>query len=392
MADANFKPRTIWTGDNLYVMRGMNSESVNLIYLDPPFNSKHDYAAPIGSAAAGAAFKDTWNLTDLDNEWIDELESKAPKLYHAILSAMTASDKSYLVYMAIRLIEMKRLLKPTGSIYLHCDPTMSHYLKILMDAVFGKERFFNEIIWAYRTGGVSKKHWPRKHDVLFFYTKEGYRHRPQQERIFYDKPFFTTRTDNVGRYYADVYIRDVWDDLKPVINVSKERTGYPTQKPLALLDRIIRSSSNPGDLVLDPFCGCATTMVAAHSLGDREWVGIDISPKAAELVVTRITDLQGSLYIDYVSREDLPLRTDLGKLPRYNCKENRALLYGRQKGNCTGCGTHFEMRHLEVDHIIARNKGGTDHLDNLQLLCGHCNRTKGDRGMTYLRKKLQLAA
>ena len=305
MADANFKPRTIWTGDNLYVMRGMNSESVNLIYLDPPFNSKHDYAAPIGSAAAGAAFKDTWNLTDLDNEWIDELESKAPKLYHAILSAMTASDKSYLVYMAIRLIEMKRLLKPTGSIYLHCDPTMSHYLKILMDAVFGKERFFNEIIWAYRTGGVSKKHWPRKHDVLFFYTKEGYRHRPQQERIFYDKPFFTTRTDNVGRYYADVYIRDVWDDLKPVINVSKERTGYPTQKPLALLDRIIRSSSNPGDLVLDPFCGCATTMVAAHSLGDREWVGIDISPKAAELVVTRITDLQGSLYIDYVSREDL---------------------------------------------------------------------------------------
>ncbi len=141
----NFAPSTIWTGDNLYVMRGMNSESVDLIYLDPPFNSKVDYAAPIGSAAAGAAFKDTWTLNDLDEEWIDLLESKEPKLYHAILAAMTSSDKSYLVYMAIRLLEIRRLLKSTGSIYLHCDPTMSHYLKVLMDAIFGRQRFQNEL-------------------------------------------------------------------------------------------------------------------------------------------------------------------------------------------------------------------------------------------------------
>ena len=175
-----------------------------------------------------------------------------------------------------------------------------------------------------------------------------------------------------------------------------------TQKPLSLLDRIIRASSNPGDLVFDPFCGCATTLVAAHALGDREWVGIDISPKAAELVVERITELQGAsisdaqqqgaLFREYVHRVDVPLRTDLGILPAYNCTANKQTLYGSQEGDCAACREHFAARHLEVDHIIARSKGGTDHLSNLQLLCSHCNRRKGDRGMAYLRSKLQLAA
>ena len=151
------------------------------------------------------------------------------------------------------------------------------------------------------------------------------------------------------------------------------------------------ASSDEGSVVFDPFCGCATTLVAAHARG-RRWVGIDISSKAAGLVVERITDLQGSLFVDYVHREDVPLRTDLGALPPYNCTANRQTLYGRQEGNCAACGEHFAARHLEVDHIIARSKGGTDHLDNLQLLCSHCNRTKGDRGMAYLRSRLQLVA
>ena len=138
-------------------MRGMNSETADLIYLDPPFNSKADYAAPIGSQAAGAAFKDTWALTDLDVEWIDSLEANEPHLFHGILAAMTSSDKSYLVYMAMRLLEMRRLLKPTGTIYLHCDPTMSHYLKLVMDAIFGRRNFRNEIIWCYRGGGVPRR-------------------------------------------------------------------------------------------------------------------------------------------------------------------------------------------------------------------------------------------
>ncbi len=126
-------------------MRGMNSASVDLIYLDPPFDSKANYAAPIGSKAAGAAFKDTWTLTDVDVEWINLIEARHPTLYRVLLAAMTPSDKSYLVYMAARLLEMKRLLKPTALIYLHCDPTMSYYLKLVIDSIFGKQCFRNEI-------------------------------------------------------------------------------------------------------------------------------------------------------------------------------------------------------------------------------------------------------
>ena len=143
----NWANQTIWTGDNLPILRGMNSESVDLIYLDPPFNSKTNYAAPIGSKAAGAAFKDTWTLSDVDAEWINLIEAKHPALYRVLLAAMTSSDKSYLAYMAARLLEMRRVLKPTGSIYLHCDPTMSHYLKLVMDAIFGRRSFRSEIVW-----------------------------------------------------------------------------------------------------------------------------------------------------------------------------------------------------------------------------------------------------
>lgn len=153
MAEQNWSPRTIWTGDCIEIMRGMNSNTIDLIYLDPPFNSKQDYAAPIGSMAAGAAFKDTWTLSDIDVEWIDLIEHDNPHLYHVILAAVTDSDKAYLAYMADRLLEMPRLLKPTGSIYLHCDPTMSHYLKVVMDAIFGRDRFQNEFIWYYSGGG-----------------------------------------------------------------------------------------------------------------------------------------------------------------------------------------------------------------------------------------------
>ena len=169
-SEANFLPNTIWTHDNLPIMRRMNSASVDLIYLDPPFNSKHDYAAPIGSKAAGAAFKDTWTLDDVKIEWIDELEARRPHLFHVILAAMNPSDKSYLVYMAMRILEMHRILKPTGSIYLHCDPTMSHYLKLLMDSIFGRANFQNEFIWYYSGGGASKRRWARKHDVILYYT------------------------------------------------------------------------------------------------------------------------------------------------------------------------------------------------------------------------------
>ena len=401
---SNIKPKTIFTGDNLPIMRGMNSASVDLIYLDPPFNSNANYAAPIGSKSAGAEFKDTWTLDDVDNAWLDLIETKYPALNRVIHAAMTNSDKSYLIYMAARLLEMKRILKDTGSIYLHCDPTMSHYLKLVMDAVFGRLNFRNEIVWCYERGTRSKSQFGRKHDVILFYSKtKNYVFHSDAVRVERRKTHMKVETDSEGRtwqvkkdaksgkvyrYSTDVGVLcpDWWIGIQQLNRNAKEKLGYPTQKPLALLERVIKASSDKGDVVFDPFCGCATTLVAADRL-QREWIGIDISEKAAELVVARIREDQG-LFRDIIARTDIPKRTDLGEIPRYNAPENKTRLYGEQEGYCSGCGVHFEMRNLEVDHIIAENVGGTGHIENLQLLCGSCNRIKGDRGQEYLISRL----
>ena len=453
-------------------MRGMNSQSVDLIYLDPPFNSKANYAAPIGSEAAGAAFKDTWTLSDVDITWLDLIEAKHPALNRVIHAAMTNSDKSYLIYMAVRLLEMKRVLKDTGSIYLHCDPTMSHYLKLVMDAVFGKQNFRNEVIWKRTSTKSLAKRYAVNTDRILYYIKSNGVTWNQQYAPYDDEYIQKTfrGRDKHGKYgtvdlsggkagskraymplkgiepppgrawapptrnkfpaSAQALLPDNYEALDQLAKCEvlddagllhwpkgkigrprwkkylsampgvvagdlvldtppvkgKEGTGYPTQKPLALLDRIIKASSNEGDTVLDPFCGCATTLVAADRL-QRDWIGIDISAKAAELVVERIKEDQG-LFEEIVARRDIPKRTDLGDIPRYNARENKTLLYGEQGGDCNGCGTHFESQHLEVDHIIAESVGGTDHIGNLQLLCGHCNRIKGDRGQEYLISRL----
>ena len=323
MAEPNWSDKTIWTGDCLDIMRGMNSESVDLIYLDPPFNSNANYAAPIGSQAAGAAFKDTWSLSDVDAAWINLIEAKHPKLHRVLLAAMSDSDKAYLAYMAARLLEMPRLLKPTGSIYLHCDPTMSHYLKLLMDAVVGRQQFQNEIIWSYRRWPSTSNHYQTMHDVILYYTKgpsgtfnvsyeppsASYLKRFGGKTQVLD-PETKTRKLVVDEPTKGMPQRDVWE-LSILAGSSKERLGYPTQKPLALLDRIIAASSNPGDVVLDPFCGCATACVAADLL-DRQWVGMDISPKAVELVNLRLQEppplgIGPMFHHSYVTvRDDIP--------------------------------------------------------------------------------------
>ena len=184
---------------------------------------------------------------------------------------------------------------------------------------------------------------------------------------------------------------DVWTDIPPVNSQARERTGYPTQKPLALLDRIIRASSNPGDMVLDPFCGCATALVAAERIG-RKWAGIDLSPLAVKLANDRIAAdraatkeakrnpvIGGSLWGGVNALDAPPVRTDLGGLPNYRTHRHR--LYGEQEGVCSGCGTHFPFRVMDVDHRLPRSRGGTDHLSNLQLLCSGCNRSKGTMTM-----------
>lgn len=440
MSAPNWKNQTIWTGDNLHIMRGMNSESVDLIYLDPPFNSKHNYAAPIGSTAAGAEFKDTWGLNDINLAWHGLIKDEHPGLYALLQATQTIhsdSMMSYLIYMVPRVMEMKRILKATGSIYLHCDHHAGHYLKLVMDAVFHKGNFKNDITWFYGRGArgakAIAKHFPRNNDNILYYAKKRSEHfhegvfedtrhpvddlpshvRHDENGYFKTAPrgdytdasiarlrkenrIYETRSGNIRIRYPlasdGVHVIEpvkkgsVWEIPDMMHTPKNERTHHPTQKPLRLLSLIIEASSKKGDMVLDPFCGCATACIAAEKL-QRGWVGIDISSKAAELVQIRLHDELG-LYFKGTLRDDVPQRTDLGKIPRYNSIENRKKLYGEQGGYCNACEHHFELRHLEVDHIVPRNDGGTDHISNLQLLCGSCNKIKGPRPQEYLVKCL----
>ena len=393
----NWSNQTIWTGDNLDIMRGMNSASVDLIYLDPPFNSKADYAAPIGSKAAGAAFKDTWGLNDVNLAWHGEIKHEQPGLYDLLNATRRIngdSMMSYLIYMAIRVMEMRRLLKPTGSIYLHCDTFASHYLKLLMDSLFGKQCFRNEIVW--RIGWVSgfktqKRGWIRNHDTILYYVASpAAAKRFNKEYIPYAPDY--VRRDGKRPTGKGVPIEDTWncsngDRLDSLMIKSfAQKTGFPTEKPLDLIRRIVRASSNEDDMVLDPFCGCATACIAAE-MEQRQWAGIDISSKAADLVKDRM-DRELGMFFTGAHRADIPERTDIGKLIRYNAERNKRLLYGEQGGYCNGCEHHFELRNFDVDHIIPRAKGGTDHISNLQLLCGACNSMKGTRSQEELLVRL----
>ena len=174
--NANVTSGSVWTGDNLPVMRGMNDACIDLIYLDPPFNSNRHYEAPIGSKAAGAAFKDAWTLDDIDVHEHGELADRNPAAYSVIEAARQAHGKgmqSYLIFMAVRLLEMHRILKETGSIYLHCDPTASHYLKLLMDGIFGKGNFKNEVVWSYRRWPSKSRNFQTMHDTILFYVRGG---------------------------------------------------------------------------------------------------------------------------------------------------------------------------------------------------------------------------
>jgi len=392
----------------------MNAQSIDLIYLDPPFNSNRNYAAPVGSKAAGAAFKDAWTLQDVDIAWVKQIKTHYPKVAAIIESAGAVGgkgDQSYLTYMAVRLLELHRVLKDTGSLYLHCDTKMSHSLKLLLDGIFRKKNFNNEIIWCYSTSGRAgrgkRNRWAQKHDTILCYAKNIKKFKADCTIPVSDEYLKShyKQVDDQGRqcrirtdagkrriYYPDEGMNgnDWWVDI-PYVNSQADNRLYITQKPSALLERIIEASSNKGDIVLDPFCGCATTCIAAEKLL-RQWIGIDISEKAVELVKLRLYNELAignvdnpTLFEEVIHRTDIPVRDDQLKLSK-NIKE---ILYGKQEGNCNGCGAHFEMRHFDIDHIVPVSKGGPNVDDNLQLLCGHCNSVKGNRTMEYLVAKLE---
>ena len=298
----SIKNRTIFCHDNLAVLRGINSGCVDLIYLDPPFNKKKTFTAPAGSRADGASFADIFRAEDVKDDWLRDIKKAQPAV-HILLSAIKEIEGRgsynfcYLAYMAIRLMECHRVLKPTGAIYFHCDQTMSHSLKLLLDCIFGAEGFRNEILWCYHGPGSSKmRQFNRKSDSIFWYSKgKVWTFNGDAVRVPFKKPkqglvkaMGAFSKDDIAEYQQKGKIPENWWEMRIAARSKTEYTGYPTQKPLMLLERIITASSNKGDVVLDPFCGCATSCIAAERLG-RAWIGVDISVKSFDLACERMT-------------------------------------------------------------------------------------------------------
>ena len=398
----NWDNRTLFHGDNLAFLRAMNSESVDLIATDPPFNKGRDFHATPDSLAAGSRFQDRWSWEDdVHQGWIDLITDDHPKLMEAIESARYAHSDAmgaYMCFMSVRLIAMRRVLKTTGSIYLHCDPTASHYLKAAMDAIFGWKNFRNQIIWHYATGGAGKAQYAKKHDVILFYTKsDDYNFQPNRIRTpRTEKAMKRAQNPNGARISASDGTKlpvDVWTDIQALNPVAKERTGYPTQKPLELYERIILASSDEGDVVLDPFAGCATTLVSAERL-NRNWVGIDIWEDAHKLVRDRLKETTGILG-EVKLTTSIPNRTDDGQTaapflrvkeivaepdgPRWSRAEMYKYLLEQSGMKCQGCDRSFDdARYLELDHNTPRSDGGINHISNRILLCSPCNRAKSN--------------
>jgi DNA modification methylase len=456
----------LYFGDNLIVLREqIADESIDLVYLDPPFNSNKNYNilfdGPKGlmSEAQITAFEDTWH-------WSDEAEREYTEILHqqnTDVSEMIQSFRkflknsdmmAYLVMMTIRLLELHRVLKPTGSLYLHCDPTASHYLKVMMDMVFGVENFLNEVCWERFNFHADAKRWGRLHDVLLMYSKERKTFIfNSQRKKYYEKyiashfkkdetgklftlsdsvangqgparVFFGTnlepspgthwrfsqeRIDSMiaeglivmtssGRprikRYLDTMkgqvIGDVWTDIPIINSQATERLGYPTQKPLALLERIINASSNPGDVVLDPFCGCGTAVEAAQMLG-RQWIGIDITNLAISLIESRLRGRYPGIEFEVIGTpKDLEGARDLANRDKYQfqwwaCSLVNAQPYqGKKKGADSGIdGLIFFQDELDtVKKIIVSVKGGEGvGVSQIRDLKGTVEREKAEMGL-----------
>ena len=315
---------TLYFGDNLDILRDhVPDQSIDLIYLDPPFNSNASYnvlfkeASGEGSAAQIQAFDDTWHWSIDAEHAYSEVVTGGPKRLADMLQAMRGflgqnDMMAYLTMMAQRMAELHRVLKPTGSIYLHCDPTASHYLKLLMDATFGPENFLNEVIWYYRGAGVPRESRARRHDVLLWYARQRGRHYFDPDPI--RQPYAKATVERFEHYIGNVrgdqdygeqqlnpmgkHPDDVITHIQPIAPSARERLGYPTQKPEPLLNDMISSSSREGDLVLDPFCGCGTAIAVAERL-NRRWIGIDITHLAVSLMKYRLHDTFGEQLSPY---------------------------------------------------------------------------------------------
>ncbi len=442
----------LYYGDNLAVLReSIVSESVDLVYLDPPFNSNANYnvlfksPGGAGSQAQIEAFEDTWHWGQEAEDAFDQIirsgNTDAADLLRAMRSFLGDNDMmAYLAMMAVRLIELHRVLKPTGSLYLHCDPTASHYLKIVLDVIFGAAFYRNEIVWKRTTTHSDSKTWSRVADVILFYTKsdkfewntpreahsreyidDKYNHddgdgrlymldnmtspnpRPNmmyewrgfpfpdkgwrysldtmqrlddEGRIYYptkpDGSFDTGKRPRLKRYLSEMeggVMGTIWSDISPINSQAQERLGYPTQKPLALLERIISASTNRGDVVLDPFCGCGTATHAAQKLG-RRWLGIDITHLAIGLIERRLKDaFPGIAFEVHGTPKDIDGARDLAIRDKYQFQWWAVSLIdaqpfaGKKKGADGGIDglIYFRSDAKTTERAVVSVKGG-DHV------------------------------
>lgn len=473
--------RTLFIGDNLPVLRGIDSESIDLIATDPPFNKgakafEGIVTAGVDKQGKKVSYKDIWTWGDVQSEWTESIRQDHPNLYAVIQGANSAAGEdmgAFICWLAVRVLAMHRILKPTGSMYLHIDHTAHAYAKGMMDAIFGRANFRNEIVWRRNESGAkgsqhSASSWGSNIDYLLFYSKgasltfepriirewdveevkrrfpkvdsdgrryntkmtawrspsmgprpnlcyafhgikppypSGWRLGPQRMEQEYQKGNIVIVDGKLERRsYADDYLGvspgNLWTDAGLLLGAqSSERTGYPTQKPLALYERIISASSNEGDLVLDPFAGCATTCVAAERLG-RGWIAVDINEEAKDVVVerlrkeARLPEGKRSWNRMISVKTKPPRRTDDGqeaapeltlvsttpRAPKLTARELRARLIVADGLKCMGCGwvPHHE-EYLEVDHRVPKSREGRDDIRNRVLLCSPCNGAKGNK-------------
>ena len=474
----NFETGIIWNADNLDVMRGMNSGTVDLIYLDPPFNSARNYSGT--GRAKNQKFLDNWNEEQLKewNLW-EGVQNAADLLrdqnwwpmIELVLEQHSKAMYYYLSFMAVRLLHMKRILKSTGSLYLHCDDNSNSYLRMLLDYIFGHNfgpgtyGHGAEIRWRRSTSSnMARRRYGRIADTIYVFRKsENYTHNtlfadhdeeyinaeyryddndgrgryaradltapgdgykydykgfpspyggwtcPEEEMRELDKVGRLSYPENgKGRIWQKTYLTEskgepvssIWTDIKVLNSQAKERTGWETQKPRALLNRIIDTSSNPGDVVFDPFCGGSTTLIAALDRPDNEKrhvIGCEIDSEVCQVMDLRVSELKDRNAQDLFrnveikvldclnDRSLIPVRTDKIDVDDPPTdpfqidvrKIYGTRLYGEQKGYCAGCKRHVEFDFMDVDHKLPLKRGGTNDLENLQMLCRNCNSKKG---------------
>lgn len=434
----NYELGTMWNLDNFELLREMNSKSVDLIYLDPPFNKDKKFQRALSGQVKKdivdymdsiskkepylydkwlryvdenlndideieIRFDDAWKLNKVKAEQLEELRLKNPDMYKIIYAIPDDDTKAYLIFMGVRLIEMHRVLKTNGSLFLHCDYDANSYLRILLDLVFGRNNLRNEIVWCYSWAGSPKmRQFNRKHDTIYWYSKsDKWTFNIDDVRVPH-KQLNPNRSNRGGgepltaelveKYKEKGKVPETWwTRFSPVVRLRSERIGYPTQKPLSLLMRIIIAASNRGEVVFDPFAGCATALEAAHNL-DRNWIGADISFMATVILRYRLHRNKDFFHIcPYkVNSETPPKRTDRTKeetkklITKLTYSERFKLkkqLFGEQMGTCIGCQKEYDFKIFEMDHKLPRSRGGQDTESNFQLLCGPCNKSKGDKTM-----------